>query len=71
MVFGAAVVLSIISFFIIRSILIGQMSNVAHEAAADRYLQQDTFHLTREHDRYLYTHTKVTKKAKKNKNDDD
>lgn len=65
MEFVGAVILSIISFFVIRSILIAQMSNVAHEGGADKYLQQDTFNLTHKHDRYLYTNTSVRKKTKK------
>ena len=64
-----AAILAVLTGMGVRSFLISTMSNVAHETAADEYLERDTFKLTHEDDTYLYTTTTVVPKS--HENDDD
>ena len=55
MALAAAILISIVLGFFIRSILIGSMSNVHHAQEAADYLKRDTVQLTDKRDTYLYT----------------
>ena len=53
----AAVVLGIFFGVMVRSWLIGSMSNVHHEISAKDYLKRETVKFTKTRDTYLYTNT--------------
>lgn len=53
----AAVLLGILFGFMVRSWLIGSMSNVHHEVTATDYLKRDTVKFSKNRDTYLYTNT--------------
>ena len=53
----AAVILGIFFGVMVRSWLIGSMSNVHHEAAALDYLKRETVKFIKNRDTYLYTNT--------------
>ena len=60
-----SLVVTVLGWFLIRSILIGQMSNVHTASGADEYLERDSIDLTEETDTYLYTDVKRRPKSKK------
>lgn len=62
----AAVVLGIFFGVMIRSWLIGSMSNVHHEMAALDYLKRETVKFTKNRDTYLYTNTERRPKPSNN-----
>ena len=62
---GIAAALAAGVFFLVRSILIGSMSNVTAAAEADAYLNRETFQLTRNDDTFLYISTTRRPKPKK------
>ena len=57
--FGAAVIT-----FIVRKVLIAQMSNVAPELTASAYLKDGSFHLDKSDDTFLYTNVKRVPRPK-------
>ena len=68
MLWGIAIIGAIIGAVLVRMGLMSQLSNVAHETQADHYLDDGSFNLTERDDTYLYTTTRVEKKAKKKDN---
>ena len=62
----AAVILGIVFGFMVRSWLIGSMSNVHHEIAATDYLKRETVKFSKQRDTYLYTNTERRPKASNN-----
>ena len=62
----AAVVFGIFFGVIVRSWLIGSMSNVHHEMAALDYLKRETVKFTKNRDTYLYTNTERRPKPSNN-----
>ncbi len=60
----AALAVAGLTWFGVRSHLIGQMSNVRDAAAADEYLDDGSFSLTYEDDTYLYTDVTSVPKSK-------
>lgn len=62
----AALVVAALTWYGVRSHLIGQMSNVQEAAAADEYLDDGSFALTYEEDTYLYTDVSSVAKSKDN-----
>ena len=60
----AALVVAALTWFGVRSHLIGQMSNVRDAAAADEYLDDGSFSLTYEEDTFLYTNVTSVPKSK-------
>ena len=66
--FGAAGIAAIISFLLgggVKKSMVASMSNVTNAVEAGQYLKRDTFNLLHSNDRYLYTHTSVVPKAKR------
>ena len=57
--------LALLGGFGCRAWLIGQMSNVHHESAAEAYLDRNSIHLTERTDTYLYTNVERRPKPKK------
>lgn len=66
-----AVMLAVGTFFVVRHILISQMSNVHNEATANAYMVDGSFHLTQQSDTYLYTNVTRTPKPRRQDRDDD
>ena len=62
----AAVVMGIVFGFMVRSWLIGSMSNVHHEVKATDYLKRETVKFSKTRDTYLYTNTERRPKASNN-----
>ena len=62
----AAVVLGIFFGVMVRSWLIGSMSNVHHEQTATDYLKRETVKFTKQRDTYLYTNTERRPKPSSN-----
>ena len=62
---AVAIVLAIVVFFVVRYILIAQMSNVHHESTANAYMVDGSFQLTGQSDTYLYTNVTRTPKSQK------
>ena len=60
----AALVVAALTWYGVRSYLIGQMSNVRDAAAADEYLDDGSFSLTYEEDTFLYTNVTSVPKSK-------
>ena len=60
----AALVVAALTWYGVRSYLIGQMSNVRDAAAADEYLDEGSFSLTYEEDTFLYTNVTSEPKSK-------
>lgn len=60
----AALVVAGLTWFGVRSHLIGQMSNVRDAAAADEYLDDGSFNLTHEDDTFLYMNVTSVRKSK-------
>lgn len=67
MALAAAVVISILLGFFIRSVLIGSMSNVRHAHEASDYLKRDSVRLTTNRDTYLFTNVSRRPKSSGNK----
>lgn len=65
-----AAMLAIGTFFLVRHILIGQMSNVHNEATANAYMVDGSFQLTRQNDTYLYTNVTRMPKPRRQDRDD-
>ncbi len=59
---GISIVITILGWFLCRSILVGQMSNVHSASGADDYLNRNSIEMTEETDTYLYT--EVTRRAR-------
>ncbi len=59
---GISIVITALGWFLCRSVLIGQMSNVHTASGADDYLNRDSIEMTEETDTYLYTD--VTRRAR-------
>jgi len=55
MALAAAIVIAIVLGFLVRSILIGSMSNVHHAQEAADYLKRDSVRFTEQRDTYLFT----------------
>ena len=55
MALAAAIVIAIVLGFLVRSILIGSMSNVRHAQEATDYLKRDSVKMTEHRDTYLFT----------------
>ena len=62
---GIAVVLAGVIFWLVRSSLIGSMSNVTAATEADAYLNQESFNLTENRDTFLYMNVTRREKPKK------
>ena len=60
----AALAVAALTWYGVRSYLIGQMSNVQEAAAADEYLDDGSFSLTHEEDTFLYTDVTAVPKSK-------
>ena len=60
----AALAAAALTWYGVRSYLIGQMSNVQEAAAADEYLDDGSFSLTHEEDTFLYTDVTAVPKSK-------
>lgn len=60
----AALAVAALTWYGVRSYLIGQMSNVQEAAAADEYLEDGSFSLTHEEDTFLYTDVTSVPKSK-------
>ena len=60
----AALVVAALTWYGVRSYLIGQMINVRDAAAADEYLDDGSFSLTYEEDTFLYTNVTSVPKSK-------
>ena len=72
--FGAAGVAGILSLLLggtVKKSMVASMSNVTNAVAAGQYLKRDTFNLVGRDDRYLYTHTTVVPKAKRQSDESD
>jgi len=66
--FGAAGVAGLLSLLFggsVKKSMVNSMSNVTNAVSAGQYLKRDTFNLVHKDDRYLYTHTTVVPKAKR------
>ena len=66
--FGAAGVAGLLSLLFggsVKKSMVNSMSNVTNAVSAGQYLKRDTFNLMQTNDRYLYTHTTVVPKAKR------
>ena len=63
---GIAVILGIFFGVMVRSWLIGSMSNVHHEMEALDYLKRETVKFTRNKDTYLYTNVEKRPRASSN-----
>lgn len=59
-----AFVIAVVIGFLIRSWLIGSMSNVKFASEATDYLKRESVHLTEERDTYLYTNVTRHKKSR-------
>ncbi len=66
MALGAAILIALILGFLIRSWLIGSMSNVHNAVTAGDYLKRDTINLTNQRDTYLFTNVSRRTKSKSN-----
>ena len=64
-VMGITFVITVLGWFLCRSILIGQMSNVHTASGADEYLDRNSIELTEQTDTYLYTNVSRRPKNKK------
>ena len=62
---GIAVVLAGVIFWLVRSSLMGSMSNVTAATEADAYLNQESFNLTENRDTFLYMNVTRREKPKK------
>lgn len=60
----AALAVAALTWYGVRSYLIGQMSNVQEATAADEYLEDGSFSLTHEEDTFLYTDVTSVPKSK-------
>ena len=68
MALAAAILISIILGFAVRSWLIGSMSNVRHAIEASDYLKRDSVRMTEQRDTYLFTNVSRRPKSSGSKN---